>query len=352
VKKFITQVSRFVLIPIIPCLVLPITYLYYDPFQVVRKYQSFYLPSGPRYITLNNDYVGVETFLNNYPTYNYNSFILGDSRSRFYEVATWSKYIHSDKCFHFDASLESLYGINKKMEFLAERNIHIWNALVILDYYTLLKVNNSEGHLFIKHPLLSGQSMWSFQLEFFKAYCSFTFLHAYLDLMISGNFQEYMKTGVLLDDTPMDYNLKYNEMRLKVFEDLIKMNSSKYYNQRRMAPFHQRDTLQKVAPQVIKDEQIIMLRNVMNIFKTHSTNFKIIISPLYDQVKLNRKDVDALNRIFGPENVYDFSGINSITSDYHNYYEGSHYRPHIAHEIMTAVYQNKGLLATKPNQPH
>lgn len=339
-KKFITQFIKFSSIIVITTLVLLITYLFYDPFQVVNKYKSFYVSGEPRYVTLNYDYVDIETFSNNYPFYKYNSFIIGNSRSRFYEMDTWSNYIHSDKCFHFNASAETLYGISKKIEFLHARNIQISNILIILDYSTLTGISNSNGHLFIKHPILSGQSMRDFQLDFFKAYCSFSFLRAYLDFKTSGKIKDYMKIGSLLDDTPVDYNLKYNEMKLKVFEDTMKADPAKYYNKKRMIPFYQRDTIQKFSPKIIKKEQIVMLNNIINIFKKHSTNFKIVINPLYDQLKLNRKDIDVLNEIFGSENVYDFSGINSITSDYHNYYEGSHYRPHVANEIMKLVYQN------------
>jgi len=340
-KKFITQLTRFSLIPVTTTLILLIPYLYYDPFQVVYKYKSFYVSGEPRYVTLNYDYVDIETFINNNPIYKYNSFIIGNSRSRFYEMDTWSNYIHSDKCFHFNASAETLFGISKKVEFLHARNVQISNVLIILDYSTLEGISNSDGHLFIKHPILSGQNMRDFQLEFFKTYFSFSFLRAYLDFKTSGKIKDYMKTGALLDDTPVDYNLKYNEMNLKVFEDKIKADPAKYYNKKRMIPFYQRDTIQKFSPEVIKKEQIIMLNKIINIFKIHSTNFKIVINPLYDQLKLNRKDVDVLNGIFGSENVYDFSGINSITSDYHNYYENSHYRPHAADEIMKLIYQNE-----------
>ena len=83
-KRFIKQLIGFVLILLIPPAVIAITYLYYDPFQVIYKYKSFFVSGKPRYVTLNYDYVAIETFLNNYPTYKYDSFIIGNSRTRFY----------------------------------------------------------------------------------------------------------------------------------------------------------------------------------------------------------------------------------------------------------------------------
>lgn len=316
-----------------------VSYLYYDPFEVVKKYKSFYISGKPRYVTLNYDYVAVETFLNNHPIYKYNSFIIGSSRSRFYEMDTWSKYIHSNKCFHFDASGETIYGITKKMELLNAKKVQIANVLMVLDYITLTGVDNSKGHLYIKHPILSGQSLSDFQFLFFKTYSSLNFLHAYLDFKISGKFKAYMKTKGLLDDIPVDYDLKYNEMKLSVFENEIKTDPAKYYSKKRMAEFNRQDSIKTSSLVAIKEKQVIMLNKIAMIFKKNSSRFKIVISPLYDQIQLNKKDVDVLNQIFGTENVYDFSGINSITSDYHNYYEPSHYRPLVADEIMKQVYQ-------------
>lgn len=338
-EKFLKQLIRFSIIPVIAFSILLVSYLYYDPFQVVKKYKSFYVSGKPRYVTLNYDYVAVETFLNNYPTYKYNSFIIGSSRSRFYQMDTWSKYIHSNKCFHFDASGETIYGITKKMELLNAKKVQIANVLIVLDYLTLTGVHNSKGHLYIKHPLLSGQNLSAFQLQFFKTYCSLNFLYAYLDFKLSGRFKPYMKTKGLLDDVPVDYDLKYNEMKLSEFDNLIESDPTKYYNEKRMAEFYRQDSIKTFSPVAIREEQATMLNKIASIFKKNSTSFKIVINPLYDQNQLNKKDVNVLNQIFGEENVFDFSGINSITSDYHNYYEPSHYRPSVASKIMKQVYQ-------------
>jgi hypothetical protein len=81
-----------------------------------------------------------------------------------------------------------------------------------------------------------------------------------------------------------------------------------------------------------------MLQSISKIFRKHNTNFKIIISPLYDQVKIAPRDLNMLNKIFKRENVFDFSGINQYTSDFHNYYETSHYRPIIAEKILEKIY--------------
>lgn len=337
-QTFLRDIGRFLLVLLIPTLFVVGTYFYYDPFQVVYHYNSFYVSGQPRYVTLNGDYVSMETFLNNNPIFQYNSFIFGNSRSRFFEMEEWNKYINTNKSYHFDASGESLYGICKKVNFLSEKNVPITNAIVVLDVSTLKQISNSFGHLFIKHYLLSGQNRIDFQLEFLKAYSSFSFFPAYLDFKYSGKIKDYMKRGHLLDDTPVDYNLQYNEMALPVFEKQIMENPELYYTPERKKVFFHRDSIEKQSPQVIKSIQIEMLKSIKKIFAQNNTNYKIVINPLYDQQKLNVLDLQNINAIFGKENVFNFSGINSLTSDYHNYYEESHFRPIVSQQIFKAIY--------------
>ena len=77
------------------------------------------------------------------------------------------------------------------------------------------------------------------------------------------------------------------------------------------------------------------------VFQAHHTNCKIIISPEYKQIRINPSDVTELKKIFGEENVFDFSGINEYTNDIRNYYEGSHYRPCLGRRLLDIVYGKK-----------
>ena len=85
-------------------------------------------------------------------------------------------------------------------------------------------------------------------------------------------------------------------------------------------------------------EKVNSLKGIRELFDKHHTNYRIVVSPLYDQIKLNPKDYKILCEIFGSQYVYDFSGVNNWTEDYHNYYEPSHYLPSVASEIMKQIY--------------
>lgn len=336
-KKFIVKTFQFSLIGLIYIFIVGTLYLYFDPFKVLYDYESFYESDGKAVVTLDKDYVSTTTFIKNSEKINYNSFIFGNSRSIFYQVSDWKKHLNKNAiCYHFDASGESLWAINKKVAFIDENENKIENMLLILDYSTLIQDKPQSGHLNIISPaLVYNSNIIEFHKTFFLAFLTPKFFYAFLDFKVSNQFKPYMKEGNLLDDTSGTYDNITNEFRADHSENLIQEN--KYYTPQKLSEFYERDTIQRYSPKCIYDSQKNILDNISSITKKHNTQVKVIINPLYDQLKINESDLKYLKTLFG-DNVFDFSGINTFTNDYKNYYESSHYRPHIAREIMEIVY--------------
>jgi len=340
-RKLSVNTIRFLSIGILPIIILFILYLFLDPFKVIKSYDTFYDSKAKGRVGINKDYVGTITFNNNSKRIAYNSFIFGNSRSIFYQVSDWKKHLPQNAaCFHYDASGEALWALNKKIEFLDNKGVNIENVLLILDYVTLIQDKPQSGHLFIISPeLVNNSNIFEFHKTFFLAFLSPKFLYAFIDFKISNIVKPYMKKNNLLDDKPQNYDISTNELRLDDFEKLISAN--KYYTEERLSVFFDRDTVQRFSPQSITENQMTILTNIQSIFKKHNTKVKIVISPIYDQIKLNDMDLVYLKSLFGTENVFDFSGINKFTMNYKNYYESSHYRPHVTREIMEIIYANK-----------
>jgi hypothetical protein len=307
-----------------------------DPFKVLRNYDKYYEDNASGYIPLNVDYVATSLFSSHYVQEKYNSFIFGNSRSIFYEIQDWESYLpRNSSCFHFDASGEGLYGIEKKVNYISGVNCAINNVLLILDYDTLKKIGPKPGRLFTTPPkLVNNNNIIDFHFESFLAFLSPRFFFEYFDFLISGAVKDYMKT---IDNRPRNHDATTNELQFDYFEDMI--NSGRYYTPERLSVFYQRDTSQTYSPVVIREEQKLLLKSMHNSFKKFKSEYKIVINPLYDQVKLNQQDLAFLINLFGKRNVFDYSGINKYTESYENYYESSHYRPHIAREIMEKIYE-------------
>jgi len=326
-----------------PILVAVGIYIWLDPFKVIHHYDSYFTSGGINPIMLNKDFVSTRNWLNHYPRYQYDSYIFGSSRSMFYQMAVWSRCIDAplSHCYHFDASGETLFGIAKKLDFLQKNKVRIHNALVIMDAHLLKEAGNSSGHLFMKDPLISGEGGLDFQLTCLREFLTANFLQAYIDYKVTGKVKEYMKKEYLMNDIAATYDNITNEIQEKERDELIRTHPEKYYTPiERM--FYPRSSNERQAPPVIASEQIILLRQIASVLSAQGSSYKIVISPLYEQVRLNPADLTLLQDLFGTGNVYDFSGINSFTASKYNYYEPEHYLPSVATAIMDSIYHTPG----------
>ena len=314
------------------------TYAYLDPFKVVLHYDSVYAHNYTGGVGLNAGYVSTATFDNNCKHIAYNSFIFGNSRSIYYRVYEWQKYLsHGCMPYHFDASAETIDGIARKMAYIQSKGLRIHNALLIIDASVVSRTTPLDGHLYALPPQLCAyRNFLKFHTDFLCAFLNPKFLCAFTDYSINGKIKDYMKHDYLLSDEHFTYSPTTNECCYDFYEQQIA--SGTYYTPERMKVFDGVQHPDSISPKVIGTKQLAVLKHISQILHTQATNYKIVISPLYNQIKFNPADLAILHRMFGKENVYDFSGKNRFTNDYHNYYEQSHYRPTVASDILHIIY--------------
>jgi hypothetical protein len=236
----------------------------------------------------------------------------------------------------FDASSESVYGIDIKLKYLDSMHVPLENVIIVLCRDENFKeTENTSEHLYIKHPLLSGQNWLAFQSTFFKAYSSPKFLRHFYEYTITKKYKPSM-TG-FIEYRRMQYDTITNRQRILDQEEEITSNQAGYYEKRKKI-FYDRPHEQTDSVQRIQNKHLVMLQNIKNILEKNKTNYKIILSPLYEQVRFNQKDLAILVKLF-PGHVYDFTGKNGFTDKITNYYETSHYRPSVGDSILKIVYK-------------
>ena len=162
------------------------------------------------------------------------------------------------------------------------------------------------------------------------------FFIPYLDYQIFGVKKRYMQRFLDIGDNRDSLKIKYQPFNSDEREKRFQEKENIYYKNNHT--FYIRDSLEIILPKIIKPQGTMMLEDIKTIFDKHNTNYKIVISPLYDQKKLNPMDLKLLQNIFGEQNIFDYSGINEITNDFHNYYETSHYRKKVGDRIMNEIY--------------
>lgn len=332
-KRFIKTAVKFLLIGFIPMLILTIGYLYFDPFKVIRSYNNY----SNSFVIPNRDHISTSMFLKNNDRYHYNAFIFGSSRTIAFRPVAWAKHLPpTAQPFMFDASGESIYGIYVKLKFLDSLKIGIDNALIILCRDAAFAYDaNHKGHLFIKDPKTSGESNLDFQLAFYKAYLSPHFLFSFYAYTFSRQYKPYMKGYI--ENKRIVFDTITNEVNMLDQEEEITLKPVEYYTKRTNL-FYKRMGEQTDSAGRIKEKHVFLLKEIKRILDKNKTNYKIVLSPLYDQIRFSNADLNILKNLFGNK-VYDFSGKNSFTDPITNYYETSHYRPHVGDSILQIIYR-------------
>ena len=333
-KKFIynliTIISPFFIIIII---------VGYVDFFKIWGYQGDYYEDNK--VGLNRGMICTKTYNHYRKKEKFNSFIFGSSISQAYKCKEWIKFIdRNSRPFHFDASGEGILGISKKVGYIDELGDTIKNALIILDRTILKKTYYNEGHLFIPMPEVSKSSYFNYYFAFLKASLDPKFIIAYTDFSIFDKHRGYM--GNLISKQKYKNTANYKNCDLWYGHDEhIRIDSLAFYQKLiDKGIFYKRPIKNKWICKVTNQE-ISQLQYIKKIFDKHNTNYKIVISPKYDQIPIEKEQLRLLFKIFGEENIYNFSGKNIYTDKISNFYEAGHYRPVVANDIMKKIYGKK-----------
>ncbi len=332
-KRFLIK-GLFFLFPLATILV---SYFILDPFKVLRRYSDY---SANWSATLDRDYISTEVYLKNRQTYHYDSFIFGSSRTDAFRTADWRQYLPKNASpFVFGAFCETIDGIHAKINLIDELNDPIENALIVLDTDGTFQ-DLPLGHLYVKHPRLTKEPLVLFHTVFIKTYFSNFFFLRYLDYRLFKTYRPYMEKYLV--NFPFKIDTITNDFFLIDQEKEQEINPLDYYRKKKKI-FYARDaTVIQQATRRISYNYIILLKKINSIFQKRHTRYKIIISPLYDQKSIHPYDLHVLYRIFGKQNVFDFSGINQYTNDITNYYETSHYTAKVGKNILKTIYAKSG----------
>lgn len=334
-KVFLKKTILFIVPLLIFLSFLFVLYIKNDPFKVIWEYENYSYP----YVVPNRGYISIELLLKNYNKNKYNSFIFGSSRTIAFTPESWRKYLDKkDNVFMLDASGETIDGIYRKFELLNSKNIKIQNAIILICRDISFE-KPKKGHLYIQHYALNNNSWVEFHAEMFNAFCNPTFFVSYFNYISNHKYKSWM--GGYIENRKIKYNPISNQMTNIDQNELIKTNPSKYYDERNHLFYIRNKNELRDSIKRINSEILFKLKNIKNIFNNNKTNYKIIISPLYEQIAINKHDLFIINKIFGSKHVFNFSGKNYLNESKFNFYENSHYLPKVGDIILDSIYKNE-----------
>lgn len=312
-----------------PLVLVTAGYIISDPYQDM----SFHQLHAFDVQMLSRGDISTKTYLRNQPKYHYDSFIFGSSRSTAHTASEWSNYLPKNSVpFSYGAWNECVEGIARKMNLIDSIQGHIKNAFFVFDLDYSFAVGKITGDFY----LINRTSKFNYYLDHYINYLHDpNLMLTSIDYRIFHKQRPYMNGFVGM--TPNDWNPVNNDFEVNS-ESKIKADSVGYY-QNTLSKFYDRPVIQQYSPVKIKNPQLLSLHQIMSLLKKHKTSYKVVISPLYNQLKLNPVDRDVLNTVFGKENIYDYSGINVITQNKFNYgFDVVHYRKKVGNFIFKEVY--------------
>ncbi len=313
-NSFLTRTFVF-LVPVLIILSLIITYNYvFDPYGVIR--QDF---SGVASLEPNQRCIKAKYILKK-PT-KYNSFLFGSSRVGYIDVSklntpttkwynmTYSEGVPSEHLHDIKFLLKNDVTINTiaigvdNVSFSVDPSRHLGEAP--------RKPYVNEMYPLIDYLLLQPKYSFYQKVQFNKTnklYVIFdihntggTLLHGITEL-IEKNPKKHCEDKKFTEPNVMDY----------------------YYNR--------------------VDQTIAEIKEIIAICEKRNIKYTFFINPVhcttYTKINLNNY-FDFLKKLSAATSFYDFSGINSVTTDNYNYLETSHYRPHIGDQMIAIFAKEK-----------
>lgn len=341
-KSIISFIGKFIALALPVITIFVICYLNTDPFRVIKKYDVLFqsYDESPLRIGLNKGWVTVENFKNLKESgEDYNTFIFGSSISIYYDTDTLSSLINDSiplKTIHFDSSSESLQSMAKKIVYLNRQNVELRHALIVLDPI-ILECNESFSPAAIDHPDIVDNPLHiiRFHYAFFRASTNADFLRSWIPANIYGT-PILNGRNPIFRKQPSVYKSKSNQEIFPLLDEFIKCSPDSFYRAVQLPP-PPKDITEGKA--LINKEKEEALKTISEIFKSHNTDYEIIISPNRRKVILNHDDFNTLKKYFDSSRIHDFSlvHVNDLEVDT-LLYDSYHYRPIYANKLMHEVY--------------
>jgi hypothetical protein len=266
---------------------------------------------------------------------NYNSFIFGSSRSCSVYGCYLQTQIPSSKFFHYANWNEPIGGIMVKLKYLDKEGYDLKNVVVYID--TDYTFDGEAKASLMDHYLLLDEPRF---LYYYKHLISFfTNFNLEKAKILMGNGEKVDSfVNSKLDINTNDFNHVCSAEEIRKYE-YVQSNDEYRHTMdslKKSGFMYKRPKNQQYkSPQLSEDEEI-MIKQIAALLEKHRSKYYVILTPLYDQQKLNRKDFNILKKHF-KNNLYDFSGKNKYTEDYYNYPDRTHFQNYISKQIIDSV---------------
>lgn len=335
----ISYLQLLVIVAAITILILQIPTLIIDPYKVFGLTDFNKKNFDP-----NTRYLKIEYLLKHKQA---DAFILGSSRVNFYDVKLAS-LLSQHNYYNMTAFNDYPLTIRKKLEWLVSTR-KVNQIIIGMDYdHQAINETKDTDLLRLEHPLISQEP----RLKFYYKYTAFQ--PETLILCMQSNLEKEVKN--IFDITTGQSKL--------LRKDQLKLEDPTGYIASNFKPANKVESktkLIKEEPKKIKSIQ--ELRKIIDFTKSKNIQTIIVVNPL-NHHRFITFDIDSyatwIRRMVEVSGqIWDFSGINSITKNDQYYYEDTHFTKQAGDLVLDKILNNQkavkdipkdfGILVTKEN---
>lgn len=352
-KSILRFMGRTALTALPVLMLLILWYVIADPFKVLKDYEVYF--EDPETV---ESRIGINKGLITFNNYErrlaegkqYNAFIFGSSISIYYDANKWAELLtQSNKPnsksslnnqnispYHFDSANESLMSMARKFRYLDKTGVDLEYALIVLDPIIMANDDCDLPPFIDPLQITTGTfDLIRYHYTFFRGAVNADFMKSYIPTLING-YPVNNGRNVIYEPQPIEYDPLTNQETLPEWDAQIHQDPNYFYKSHPLIESPEDIT---VSAPVLDRKRIESLNYIASILKKHKTDFKVVIGPNRSRITLNPEDDEKLNKIFGKENVFNFSSsmANELEVDT-LLYDKTHYRPVFAEKIMKAVY--------------
>jgi len=282
-------------------------------------------------LQMNERFVKIEYIEKNHQKYN--AYLFGSSRIGVVNPKLIEQYVPNSKFYNFTVSSANLYDYLMHLRYFVEKNYELKTLYLQLDIDDMNNYGQeSSDYLSQLHPHVTHDST-----AFFYA----RYLLGFFPLNIRTKIE--VNLAKTLNKT---YDLKKGTWQLPYKEKALMQNAKEYVEKEKS--FHLKS--RKVISYTQEEQNNKALTEIVEICKEKRIKLYVFTTPhnhnMTDTFFSNeyKKYLSDISKI---TTYYDFSGYNSVTRNNENYYEVSHYRPHVGRWIAAKIFHDKSVKIPK-----
>jgi hypothetical protein len=292
-----------------------------DPFRV---FGSNILPYQ---VQMNERFVKIEYLKKN--NHKYNAYLFGSSRIGTTNPKIIEQYIPQSRFYNFTLSSANLYDYEIHLEFFLKKKYEINTLYLQLDLDDMSAYGHNEFTYSYKlHPEVNDVSISRYYMDYL-----FGFFPLNISSKIMNNIN-HKKTKCYQRDLGT-WTLDNNEAYLvENCTEYVKQVSSFNFKNRRTQHY------------TTADRSMKSLKKIVELCNKHNIKLYVFTTP-HNQNKMDTFILSDYNNyltdISSITDFYDFTGYNPVTENNCNYYEMSHYRPHVGELIAGKIFNDKNI---------